>query len=210
MAMKRRVLRDQCSQSHKKASHKRGFMCQRPVARPDRIIPLAKLPEGLRLLGKNIRDFVVDSEMLVSKGHGWHAITLAIFAFEELGKYEEELGKYEELQRLGDESRRRGEDKVRVKGALFRSYQDKQGIARKLIPKDAMILMPSYFDETYFDPKFFQTENETVDRPNLRSECTFVDWIDNDWRHGAPHDTEQLRKFLNAVMDALNKLETKT
>lgn len=176
-------------------------MCQRPVARPDRIIPLAKLPEGLRSLGRNIRDFVVDSEMLVSKGHGWHAIALAIFAFEELGKYEE-------LERLGDESRRRGEDKVRVRGALFQSHQYKQDIARKLILKDAMILMPSYFDETYFDPKFFQTENETVDRPNLRSECTFVDWIDNDWRHGAPHDTEQLKKFLNAVLGALNKLET--
>ena len=203
MAMKRRVLRDQCSQSHKKASHKRGFMCQRPVARPDRIIPLAKLPEGLSLLDQNIRDFVVDSKMLVSKGHGWHAIALAIFAFEELGKYEE-------LQRLGDESQSRGEDKVRVKGALFQSHQYKQDIARKLIPKDAMILMSRYFDETYFDPEFFQTENETVDRPNLRSECTFVDWIDNDWRHGAPHDTEQLKKFLNAVLDALNKLETKT
>lgn len=177
-------------------------MCQRAVARPDRIIPLVKLPEGLSLLDQNIRDFVVDSKMLVSKGHGWHAIALAIFAFEELGKYEE-------LQRLGDESQSRGEDKVRVKDALFRSHPYKQDIAGKLIPKDAMILMPSYFDETYFDPKFFQTENETVDRPNLRSECTFVDW-DNDWRHGAPHDTEQLKKFLDAVLDALNKLETKT
>jgi AbiV family abortive infection protein len=173
------------------------------VARPDRIIPLAKLPEGLSLLDQNIRDFIVDSKMLVSKGHGWHAIALAIFAFEELGKYEE-------LQRLGDEARRRGEDKVRAKDALFRFHQHKQKNARRLISKDAMILIPRYFSETYFSSKFFQTENESVDRPNLRLECTFVDWVDNDWQHGAPHDTEQLKKFLDAVLDALNKLETKT
>jgi AbiV family abortive infection protein len=167
------------------------------MSHPDRIIPVAKLSEGLRLCARNIRDFVTEAELILTKGHGWHAIALAIFAFEELGKYAE-------LRRI-KESVKSGQDNVNVKDALFRSHDYKQNFARKLIPKDAMILLPACFDDACFDPKVFQTENETVDRPNLRSECTFVDWIDNDWRHGAPHDTEQLKKFLNAVMDALNQ-----
>ena len=168
------------------------------MAHPDRIIPLTRLSEGLRLLAQNIRDFVVDARQLLSKGHGYHAVALAIFAFEELGKYSE-------LKRLGEESSRMGNSNITVKDALFRSHDCKQEIARQLLPVDRMILVPPLFSSMYFDPKFFATEEVRV-KPNLRLECVFVDWIDDDWRHGTPHDTERLKRFLDAVMDALNKL----
>ena len=172
---------------------------------PDRLIPVAKLPEGLGLCAQNIRDFIVDAATLLSKGHGWHAIALAIFAFEELGKYAE-------LRRIKESSKNAHD--VRVKDALFRSHDYKQELARQVVPSDSIILLPKYFGDKYFDSEFFGTENVTI-TPNLRAECAFVDWVDGDWldrdwRIGTPHDTEQLKKFLDAVLDALNKLETKT
>jgi len=168
------------------------------LAHPDRIIPLTRLPEGLRLLAQNIRDFVVDARQLLSKGHGYHAVALAIFAFEELGKYSE-------LKRLGEESSRMGNSNITVKDSLFRSHDCKQEIAKQLLPPDTMILIPAYFSDRYFSSKYFETEEVRV-QPNLRLECVFVDWLDDDWRYGTPHDTERLKKFLDAVMDALNKL----
>lgn len=161
---------------------------------------LLRIAEGLRLCAQNIRDFVADAETLLLKGHGWHAIALAIFAFEELGKYAE-------LQRI-KESSENVQDTTSVRDALFRSHDYKQGFAKRLVPSDAMILLPKYFDDRYFDPKFFQTDEVTV-KPSLRLECVFVDWLDGDWRIGAPHDTERLRKFLNAILEVLNKLDGK-
>jgi AbiV family abortive infection protein len=174
------------------------------MAHPDRVIPIARLPEGLRLCAQNIRDFVADAQLLLSKGHGLHAIALAIFAFEELGKYSE-------LHRLAAEAIKKGENNVIVKDALFRSHDYKQDIAKRLVPSDSMILLPTYFDHKYFDPEFFQTEDVTVGtNPKLRTECVFVDWVEADWRFGTPHDTERLKKFLNSIMDELNKLDSKT
>ena len=168
------------------------------MGHPDRIIPLTRLPEGLKLCAQNIRDFVVDARQILLKGHGYHAVALAIFAFEELGKYSE-------LKTLGEESSKTGTSNVAVKDTLFRSHDCKQEIAKQLLPPDAMILIPAYFSDIYFSPKYFGTEEVRVE-PNLRLECVFVDWLDGDWRYGTPHDTERLKKFLDAVMDALNKL----
>jgi AbiV family abortive infection protein len=168
------------------------------LGHPDRIIPLTRLPEGLRLCAQNIRDFIVDAENLLSKGHGYHAVALAIFAFEELGKYSE-------LKRLGEQSSKMGASNVTVKDGLFRSHDHKQKIAQQLLPAETMILIRAYFSDVYFSPKYFGTEEVRVE-PNLRLECVFVDWLGDDWRYGTPHDTERLKKFLDAVMNALNKL----
>jgi AbiV family abortive infection protein len=167
---------------------------------PDRNIPVARLPEGLQLCAQNIRYFVEDSEMLLSKGHGYHAIALAIFAFEELGKYYE-------LKRLGEEATAKGESSITVRDDLFTKHGYKQDIVKQnhLIPSETMVLLPKYFDETYFSPKYFGTIEVKTD-PDLRLECTFVDWVDGDWRSGTPHEAERLRKFLLAIIEALSKL----
>jgi AbiV family abortive infection protein len=168
------------------------------MARSDRVIPVSKLPEGIRLCAQNIRDFIVDANMLLSKGHGLHAIALAIFAFEELGKYAE-------LQRLKESNKNK--DTVSVPDALFYRHDYKQEVARKLVSEEDTILLPAYFDSKYFSPKYFQTE-EVTPTPILRTQCVFVDWVDEDWRFGTPHDTERLKTFMNAILAALYKLET--
>jgi AbiV family abortive infection protein len=171
------------------------------MTRPDRVIPLAKVTEGLRLLDANIRAFVTDSQALLSEGHDSHAIALAIYAFEELGKYSE-------LQRLQEEATKKEATTIVVKDELFQLHPYKQDIAKKLLPEESMILMPAYFDERYFSPKYFWTRTVSV-KPSLRSECTFVDWIDDDWRIGigTTCDAARLRKFLTSVQEALDRLE---
>lgn len=138
--------------------------------------------------------------MLLSRGHGLHAIALAIFAFEELGKYAE-------LERLKESNKNR--DTVSVPDALFHRHDYKQKVARGLVPEEDMVLLPAYFDDKCFSPKYFQTEKVTP-TPILRTQCAFVDWMEGDWRYGTPHDTERLKKFMNVILDALVKLETKT
>jgi AbiV family abortive infection protein len=170
------------------------------LVHPDRVIPLSRLAEGLRLCAQNVRDFVVDAERLLSEGHGYHAVALAIFAFEELGKYSE-------LKKLGEETIKTGASSLTVKDDLFRSHEYKQKIAKQLIPVDAIILLPAYFSDKYFDPEYFGAKEVSVE-PHLRLDCVFVDWLDGDWRYGTPHDTERLKKFLNAIIIALNKLTT--
>ena len=170
------------------------------LVHPDRVIPLGRLEEGLDLCAQNVRDFVLDAKNLLSNGHGYHAVALAIFAFEELGKYSE-------LKRLGEESAKIGASSLKVKDDLFRLHNYKQDIAKQLVPADTMILIPRYFSDTYFSPKYFGTKEVMVE-PNLRLECVFVDWLNGDWRYGTPHEPERLKKFLNAIIDALNKLTT--
>jgi AbiV family abortive infection protein len=156
------------------------------------------VPEGLRLTAENIRDFVADSELLLSKGHNYHAIALAIFAFEELGKYAE-------LKKLQEQVARTGRGTIQVKDDLFTRHDCKQNIARQLVSVDSVIVNPAYFDKTYFDSTYFDTEGVPI-TPHLRAECVFVDWLDEDWKHGTPNDATQIKKFQSAILDALKNL----
>lgn len=171
------------------------------MTRPDRIIPVEKIDEGLRLNDQNIRGLVESSQLLLSKDHDLHAISLAILGFEELGKFSE-------LQTLQEAAKKTGDSSISVKDELFRSHPYKQRIAKRLMPEEATILVPAYFDKQYFDSKYFQTENITVE-PEVRSECVFVDWIDNDWRVGigTSCDRKRLQKLLESILQALDKLE---
>ena len=137
----------------------------------------------------------------MSKGHGWHAIALAMFAYEELGKYDKLLEHKQSVQNQ--------QEKVNVQDKLFRSHKEKYARASKLIPEEDKIILPAFFDDKYFNSKFFQTE-EVTPSDKIRAQCVYVDWIEGDWRHGTPHDTEQLKRFLKAIIEALNKLEAKT
>jgi AbiV family abortive infection protein len=124
-----------------------------------------------------------------------------MFAYEELGKYDKLL---EHKQ-----STKGQQENVNVKDKLFRSHKEKYDRASKLISEEDKIILPACFDDKYFDSKVFQTE-EVTPSDKVRAQCVYVDWIEDDWRHGTPHDTEQIKRFLKAIIEALNKLEAKT
>jgi hypothetical protein len=102
-------------------------------------IPTNKIDDGLRLCDRNIRQFVKDVRILKKESSDYHAIALAIFAFEELAKYSE-LKKAKESATQSTVKI----DKRLLGGPGAHSY--KQNIARKLIPSEAMIVMLAAFD----------------------------------------------------------------
>jgi AbiV family abortive infection protein len=160
------------------------------------IIPVNKLNEGLRVCANNIRRFLLDIERLVQDVSDWHAVALAIFAFEELAKYSE-------LKRAKEAAT---SSIVRVDRRLFWSHKYKQEIARKLVPLDAVELFPAGFNRQAFNSTFWNMETISVS-PSLRLDCVFVNWENGEWTHGSPILPERLKSFCKAILDALNHLE---
>jgi len=161
-------------------------------------IPAKKLDEGLRLCAQNIRSFIKDSHLLLKGSSGWHAVALVIFAAEELAKYSE-LKKAMESASV---------DVVKIDERLFLSHHYKQEIARKLIPRDTMVILPKDLVLSFL-PGAIQTEQVEVS-PRLRTECMFLDWKDGEWNLGAPLETSRIRRLADAIMTALNRLEAET
>jgi AbiV family abortive infection protein len=162
-------------------------------------IPADKIGDGLRLCDRNIRQFAKDVRILLKESSDYHAIALAIFAFEELAKYSE--------LRKAKESATQGTVKIdkRLLGGPG-AHRYKQDIARKLIPPEAMIVMPAAFDPAHFDSKHFMTEDVKVS-PTLRLDCVFVNWKEEEgrWDLGCPVLPDQIRKFTDAILDELEK-----
>jgi len=164
-------------------------------------IPVSQIDEVLRLCARNIRRFINDMGILLKDSSDWHAIALAIFAFEELAKYSE-LRKSKESA---------AQDIVMVDERLFGKGKDphgyKQNIARNLIQQDAMILIFPYFDSTYFDARHFHAEPDEMSHA-LRLDCVYVNWKDGKWIHGTPVVPDRIMMFTEAILDRLNRLES--
>jgi len=162
-----------------------------------RIIPVNKLQEGMNLCARNIRGYLQDVQKLLDNPHDyseWHAVMLAIFAFEELAKYYE-------LKKAKEEAATNKVDKVEMDDRLFRNHEYKQELARELIDKDFIRLI----DEASLPPGF---RGETVEISHrLRLDCAFVDWRDDQWIHGTPLMPSNLRKLKESIALALLSLE---
>ena len=159
-----------------------------------RVIPVDRLHEGIRLCARNIRGYLNDVRLLLDQPDGlshWHAVVLAIFAFEELAK----------LDQLKKAKAKATADKVEIDDRLFSDHKYKQELARELIDKESLKLI----DEASLLPAF---RSETVEiSPYLRLDCAFVDWKDGQWIHGTPLIPNNLRKFRESIAQALCSLE---
>ena len=164
-------------------------------------IPVQKLDEGLKQCAKNIRWFKKDVEVLLKSASDWHAIALAIFACEELGKY----------RALLEAKKTASGGTGQVNKLIFgvdggRSHEHKMQLAFELLPLEARTLIPRYVIGGR-DPIII--EKVEVSAP-IRLACLFLDWNPdtNDWDFGTPVSPDHLITFVNAVIAALNKLET--
>lgn len=153
-----------------------------------------RLQEGMRLCARNIRSYLQGVQLLLEHSHDlgdWHAVILAIFAFEELAKFAQ----------LKEAKEKATTDKVEIDDRLFRDHEYKQELARKLIDEESRKLI----DEASLPPAF---RGETVEiSPLLRLDCAFVDWKDDQWIHGAPLIPNNLRRFKESIAQALCSLE---
>lgn len=162
-------------------------------------IPISTIDDGLRLCDRNIRQFAKDVRVLLRESSDYHAIAMAIFAFEELAKYSE-------LRKAKESGT---ENSVKVDKRLLggpEAHIYKQKIASKLIPPEAMIVMPAGFDPAYFDSKYFMTVDVRVSPP-LRLDCLFVNWKEEErtWDLGCPVIPDQIMKFTDAILNELEK-----
>jgi len=164
-------------------------------------IPVQKLDEGLKLCAKNIRRFKKDVEVLLKSASDWHAIALAIFACEELGKY----------RALLEAKKTASGGTGQVNKLIFgfggrRSHEHKMQLAQKLLPAQALTLIPRYVISSTHDPIII--DKVEVSAP-VRLACLFVDWNPEtrDWDFGTPISRDHLIGLVDAVIAALNKLE---
>lgn len=167
-------------------------------------IPMQKLNDGLRDCAKNIRRFVKDVDVLLKSASDWHAIALSIFACEELGKY----------RALLEAKRATSGDTVKVSKLLFGfggrdSHIYKMRLGQELLPPAALTLVPSFRIQQVNTERFVLSKRIEVTAP-MRLDCLFVDWNPDkaDWEFGGPISPHNLRSFVEAIIAALNELET--
>jgi AbiV family abortive infection protein len=129
----------------------------------------------------------------------WHALAMAIFAFEELAKYSEL--KLAKQSATGDE--------VEINDRLFKDHKYKQDIARRLLPPDVVDLFPAGYGRQRYGESWYDMESTMVS-PDLRLDAVFVNWKDGQWVVGAPFLPERLKNFVDEIINALNKLETES
>jgi AbiV family abortive infection protein len=166
-------------------------------------IPVQELNEGLRQCAKNIRRFKLDVQVLLKSRSDWHAIALAIFACEELGKY----------QALLQAKKNAKGDTVRVSKLLFglggghRSHEYKMALAQQVPPPEARTLVPRYILSPSNRPIIIEKVEASA---AMRLACLFVDWnaVTKEWFFGTPISPAYLKDFVDAIVAALYKLET--
>jgi len=158
-------------------------------------IPINRLDEGIRLCANNIRRFLQDVELLLKNSSEWHAIAMAIFAYEEIAKYAE----------LKKAKSTATSDSVEICSRLFYDHEYKQDIAYELIEDNESVVLLAESDLL----PHFQTEKVEV-KPKLRLDCLFVDWCEKNeqWRHGQPYLPSNIRRFKEEIAKALDRLQS--
>ncbi len=165
-------------------------------------IPVQALTVGLRECAKNIRRFRKDIEILLKSSSYWHAIALAIFACEELGKYRALLEAKKTA--TGDTAR---VDKIifGFRGRL--SHEHKMRLAQEILPAEALTLVPRYVISPAHHPIIVEKVEASAD---MRLACLFLDWDQKtkEWTFGTPVSSDHVRRFAEAIIETLYNLET--
>ncbi|MGA3108165.1 MAG: AbiV family abortive infection protein [Candidatus Bathyarchaeia archaeon] len=163
------------------------------------VIPVAKLNEGIELCAGTIRQLAHDAYVLLDRTipSVWSALVLAIFAYEELAKCAE-------LTTKNDSAGREGE--VKIDKRFFTDHVFKQNVAREIVGNAATELLPSGFDEAYFDSSYFDTKPMSVSH-DLRVNCVFVSWRDDKWiSRPTAMSVDNVVRFLAAIELALSDI----
>jgi AbiV family abortive infection protein len=190
----------QVANSHSELGNKKAATNAREqLAKGMLEIPRNKIDDGLKRIARNIRSFSKDVDLLLKSRSDWHAIALAIFALEELGKY----NALQEAKRTAT-----GTASVKINKKLFVNHAYKQAIAKGLLPDKTWTLLPRVVLLDPEDSSKHVLSHSVKVSPQLRLDCLFVDWKDGNWNFGFPESREHVRDFVHAIEDALWVLET--
>jgi AbiV family abortive infection protein len=139
--------------------------------------------EGLRTILNNVSRYVRDTRLLLKDNSIEHATLLAMYAAEELGK----------ASLLHQSSEK---DQPSVDLQLFRgkqAHERKMDEARRLLG-DSVLLQSSVLGRARFP--FVLGAPDVEATPELRMDCTFVDFREGKWKFGALFAAEHLDRLL--------------
>jgi AbiV family abortive infection protein len=139
--------------------------------------------DGLRMILSNVSRYVRDTRALLKDNSIEHATLLAMYAAEELAKASL---LYQTLER----------GKPAVDLQLFRgkqAHERKMDEARRLLG-DSVLLQSSVYGRARFP--FILGAADVEATPELRMDCTFVDFREGKWKFGALFAAEHLDRLL--------------
>ena len=159
----------------------------------DRVIPRAKMPEGITLCKTNITQFLKDARLLVDNSTLSHAYISVQYALEELGKiliFREKLAidKSEPLTITQKEA--------------FKSHYGKTEKTLKFLGKG----YDKVFDETLFEEGMTEkgvSMEYTYVNHETRLDCAFVDFYALSWQNDRAIKKDLLIKLVNRIEEKL-------
>jgi AbiV family abortive infection protein len=159
----------------------------------DRVIPRAKMPEGIDLCKKNIIESLNDARLIIAEGRLSHAYISVQFALEKLGKiliFREKLEK--------DSS-----DPLVIKHKeAFKSHSGKtEKVWKFLDPKFKKIFDEGIWEDGLWERGIWQ-EN-TCAEYQTRLDCAFVDFYALRWQIGRDIKKELLVNLINHIEEKL-------
>jgi AbiV family abortive infection protein len=154
-----------------------------------KLIPKAKIQEGIELCKSNIRDYLKDARLIILEGRLNHAYIFVQLAIEEFGK----------TVMLKEALQSATSDPILVSHTVFDSHKNKPEKAFTILdPKVRRIHQGGY--GTGFARGFdISTEVEH----NTRLDCAFVDFDGNYWFRGRTIDKNKLEALIQNIENSL-------
>jgi len=159
------------------------------------LIPRGLMQNGIDLCKQNVSDFLKDAKFMVREGRLDHAYVIVEFAIEEFGK----------IVMLNEALSLNTNDPVLVKESVFKSHNEKSTNAWVVLnPKYRIIFDEGAYDESVYDPRFYQTN--TTASHNTLLDCAFVGFDGNRWVLGTKIKQSLLENLITHVDDMLTKI----
>ena len=160
-----------------------------------RIVPRARMQEGIDKCKENIADYLQDALLIANTGRLYHAIISLEFALEEFGK----------MLLLKESMNKETGDSIRIDGNEFCSHDKKLMRALEFIDskKEYRVLWQIAWLKMAFPLGFYP--HVTISS-ETRLSCSFVDYKDNNWTLGKIINPDSFKKLISAIEQELNKL----
>jgi AbiV family abortive infection protein len=163
------------------------------LKRKDRIIPRAKMPEGIDLCKANITEFLKDAKFLIDNSTLSHAYISVQYAMEELGK----------IRLFRDKLKNDANDSLVIKyEEAFKSHEGKTEKALEFLGKG----FERVFDEGVWEKGIWEKGiwvEDTYVEHETRLDCAFVDFYAGNWQVGRDIKKELLVKLINRIEEKL-------
>lgn len=161
-----------------------------------RIVPRARMQEGIDKCKGNIVDYLKDACIIAETGRLYHAIISLEFALEEFGKI---LLLKETLDK--DKS-----NALKIDGNEFCNHNRKAEKALKILDptQKYRVLFETVFKRGVFAADMWKGETVIGDRTRL--DCAFVDFLNNNWTLGRNIKPAYFQDLVTLIEQGLEKV----